>query len=240
MIAARVSAWAIACAALVAACASSPRVPVLSSATTPAAAGLIDIRTLLPDIVEDIRYAGRDNFVGTPIDGYLAPRCYLLRPAAEALQHVELALRRDHLRLKIWDCYRPVRAVRQFVRWANDTSDQRTKATHYPNLDKRALLGDYIAPVSGHSRGATVDLTLLQCLGPEHACIPLDMGTDFDFFDPLAHTDSPRATPAQHANRVRLRAAMMEQGFANYAQEWWHYTLSAEPTPQTIHDAPVQ
>lgn len=239
-IAVRVSAQLLACAALLAACASNPHAPVLSSATTPAAAGLVDIRTLLPDIAEDIRYAGNDNFVGTPVDGYLAPRCYLLLPSAQALQRVELALRRDHLRVKIWDCYRPVRAVLHFVRWANDPADQHTKAMHYPNLDKRALLGDYIAPVSGHSRGATVDLTLLQCPVDGHACTPVDMGTDFDFFDPLANTDSPRATPAQHAHRVRLRAAMTQQGFANHAQEWWYYTLRAEPTPQTIHDVPVQ
>lgn len=239
-IAVRASACVIACAALLGACAANPRAPLLSSAATPAAAGLVDIRTLLPDITEDIRYAGSDNFVGRPIEGYGAPRCWLLRPAAQALQRVERALRREHLRLRVWDCYRPARAVRDFVRWANDTADQRTKAVHYPNLDKRALLGDYIAPVSGHSRGATVDLTLLQCLPDGHACTPLDMGTDFDFFDPLANTDSPRATPAQHANRARLRSAMAGEGFVNYPQEWWHYTLRAEPAPTTIYDVPIE
>ena len=224
-----------------AACASTPATtPVLSSATTAAEADLVDVATLVPDIALEIRYAGSDNFTGTPVDGYLAPKCYLLRPAAQALQRVELSLRERDLRLKLFDCYRPARAVRHFVRWAGDLSDQRTKPHYYPNLDKRALLGDYIAPVSGHSRGATLDLTLLQCDGDDGRCRPLDMGTDFDFFDPRAHTDSTDVTSIQRANRLRLREAMAAQGFRNYPLEWWHYTLAPEPTPHTLYDVPVQ
>jgi D-alanyl-D-alanine dipeptidase len=204
-----------------------------------AEAGLVDIRTLVPDIAENMRYAGSDNFVGTPVDGYGAARCYLLRPAAEALTNAELALRREHKRLLIWDCYRPARAVRHFVRWAGDLADQRTRAAHYPNLDKRALLGDYIAPVSGHSRGATVDLTVMQCDAEDKHCHPLGMGTDFDFFDPKANTDSPKVTPAEHVHRAQLRAAMERAGFRNYAMEWWHYTLSREPSPNLIFDVPI-
>jgi D-alanyl-D-alanine dipeptidase len=212
----------------------------VSSARTATEAGLVDVRELVPDIAEDIRYAGSDNFVGAPVDGYNAPRCFLLRPAAFALQQVEMALRKQNMRLKLWDCYRPARAVRHFVHWAGDLADQRTKAVHYPQLDKSALLGDYIAPVSGHSRGATVDLTVLQCIVGNKDCTPLDMGTDFDFFDPLAHTDSPLATPAQRANRDRLRAAMTAQGFVNYPQEWWHYTLRTGSSPDLIIDVPVR
>lgn len=214
--------------------------PVLSGAKTAEQAGLVDIRTLAPDIAEDIKYAGSDNFVGTPVDGYLASKCYLLKPAAEALARVEHDLRAQHRRLQLFDCYRPARAVSHFVRWANDLSDQRTKAAHYPELDKSALLGDYIAPVSGHSRGATADLTLMQCDARDAHCKPLDMGTSFDYFGTLANTESPRATPAQHANRELLRAAMEREGFRNYAMEWWHYTLSPEPSPDTIYDVPVQ
>jgi D-alanyl-D-alanine dipeptidase len=214
--------------------------PVMSPATTAAAAGLVDVATLVPDIALEIRYAGSDNFTGTPVDGYLAPKCYLLRPVAQALQRVELSLRERHLRLKLFDCYRPARAVRHFVRWAGDLSDQRTKPHYYPNLDKRELLGDYIAPVSGHSRGATLDLTLLQCDGDDGRCRPLDMGTGFDFFDPRAHTDSTDVTSIQRANRLRLRDAMAAQGFRNYPLEWWHYTLAPEPTPHTLYDVPVQ
>ncbi len=139
--------------------------PHLSPARTAAAANLVDIRTLVPDMAEDIKYAGSDNFVGAPVDGYRAPKCFLLRPVAEALARVEHDLRARHLRLKIWDCYRPARAVAHFVRWAHDLGDQRTKAQHYPTLDKSKLLDGYIASVSGHSRGATVDLGMEQCAG---------------------------------------------------------------------------
>jgi len=214
--------------------------PMLSTAKTASAAGLIDIREQVPDIAEDIKYAGNDNFVGTPVDGYLAPKCLLLRPAAEALARVEHYLRAHRLRLQLFDCYRPARAVKHFMRWAADLNDQHSKAAHYPALDKSALLGTYIAPLSGHSRGATVDLTLLQCDANNQHCTPLDMGTDFDFFGPQAHTDSPQITAAQHANRVLLRAAMERAGFRNYAMEWWHYTLIAEPTPNLIYDVPIR
>lgn len=233
---------AVVLAAILCACASTPSAPQLSPARTPAEAGLvdiglIDIGSLVPDIAQDIRYAGSDNFVGAPIDGYQAPRCYLLEPVAEALQKVEQDLRQQDLRLKIFDCYRPARAVAHFVRWANDPGAQRNKTEYYPDMDKRDLLGDYIAPVSGHSRGATVDLTLLQCEG--EACEPLDMGTGFDFFGPRANTDSPLATPTQRANRERLREAMARHGFVNYPLEWWHYTLQPEPTPTLMYDVPV-
>ncbi|MBV8158050.1 MAG: M15 family metallopeptidase [Dyella sp.] len=214
--------------------------PTLSAAKTTEQAGLVDIRKLAPDIAEDIKYAGSDNFVGTPVDGYLAPKCFLLKPAAEALARVERDLHAQHRRLQIFDCYRPARAVAHFVRWAGDLSDQRTKPAHYPNLDKRALLGNYIAPVSGHSRGATTDLTMMQCDVEDTHCKPLDMGTSFDYFGTLANTESPQATPAQHANRELLRAAMEREGFRNYAMEWWHYTLTPEPTPDTIYDVPAQ
>lgn len=222
------------------ACVAKPETVRISPARTPAEAGLVGIRSLVPDIALDIRYAGSNNFVGTPIDGYLAPRCYLLRPAAEALARVERDLRARQLRLKIFDCYRPVRAVRHFVRWAEDPGDQRTKPDYYPNLDKRALLGDYIAPVSGHSRGATIDLTLLRCAADGSDCEPLDMGTRFDFFDVRAHTDSPLVTPSQRANRQLLRAVMQRRGFRNYPYEWWHYGFSPEPTPHVAYDVPVR
>ncbi len=214
--------------------------PALSPAKTAAAANLIDIRTRVPDMAEDIKYAGSDNFVGAPVDGYLAPKCLLLRPVAEALARVEHELRTQHLRLKIWDCYRPARAVAHFVRWAHDLADQRTKPQHYPALDKSKLLDGYIASVSGHSRGATIDLTLQRCAADGMHCEPLDMGTDFDFFDVRAHTDAPGITAQQRANRLLLRDAMQREGFRNYPMEWWHYTLAPEPTPHTLYDVPVQ
>lgn len=213
--------------------------PQLSPAKTMEAAGMVDIRGLVPDIAQDIRYFGSDNFVGARVDGYEAPRCWLKREAAEALARVEAALRDRHLRLRVYDCYRPARAVAHFMRWAGDTSDLKTKAAHYPDLDKPQLLGSYIAPVSGHSRGATLDLTLLQCDAAGADCRALDMGTDFDFFGTRANTDSPEATDAQRGNRHLLREAMAAQGFRNYPMEWWHYTFQPEPTPDTVYDVPV-
>lgn len=221
-------------------CADWAAKQAVSPATMAAETDLVDIATLVPDIALEIRYAGSNNFVGAPVEGYLAPKCLLLRPAAQALQQVEFTLRKQHLRVKLFDCYRPMRAVRHFVRWAEDLSDQRTKPDYYPNLDKRALLGDYIAPVSGHSRGATLDLTLLQCQADDRHCQPLDMGTGFDFFDPRAHTDSQDVTDTQRANRARLRSAMTQHGFRNYPLEWWHYSLVPEPTPHLLDDVPVR
>src|SRR3546814_5424690 len=200
---------------------------------------MVDIRALVPDMAQDIRYAGSHNFVGTPIDGYDAPRCYLLRPVAQALQRVEAALRDSHRRLLIYDCYRPVRAVQHFMRWVNDPDDQKNKAEFYPLLGKDVLVGQYIAEHSGHSRGATLDLTLMQCDDRGENCEPLDMGTGFDYFGELAHTDSPNVTAAQRRNRHLLRDAMQGQGFANYADEWWHYTLRPEHDPHTAHDEAV-
>jgi CubicO group peptidase (beta-lactamase class C family) len=222
-------------------CASAPpaTTPVLSRATTMQQAGMVDLRSVVPDISQDIRYFGKDNFVGTRVDGYEAPCCWLKREAAEALARVERDLRARHLRLRVYDCYRPARAVAHFMRWVQDTADVRTKATHYPDFEKPQLLDGYIAPVSGHSRGATLDLTLLQCDATGSDCRALDMGTDFDFFGTRANTDSPDATPAQRANRHLLRDAMAVHGFHNYPMEWWHFTFRPEPTPGTLYDVPV-
>ena len=177
--------------------------------------------------------------VGAPVDGYEAADCYLLEPVAEALQRVELALREQKMRLRIFDCYRPVRAVSHFVRWADDVDDQRTKPAFYPSLDKTQLLGVYIGRRSGHSRGATIDLTLMRC-DAGGQCTSLDMGTDFDFFDPLANTDSPQATPQQRENRQLLRIAMEKEGFQNYPMELWHYTFRPEPSLDMAYDFPVK
>lgn len=213
--------------------------PTLSDAATMEQAGMVDIRSLVPDISQDIRYFGSGNFVGARVEGYEAPRCWLKRDAAQALARVETALRRKHQRLRLHDCYRPARAVAHFMRWLDDADDLRTKATHYPHLEKTQLRGEYIAPHSGHSRGATIDLALLQCDEQDAACTPLDMGTAFDFFDPLANTDSPGITAGQRANRDALRDAMAAQGFANLPEEWWHYRLDPEPDPATYYDIPV-
>lgn len=210
----------------------------LSPATDAGQAGMLEVTALAPGFVLDMRYAGRDNFTGQVVPGYQAPRCLLLKPAAEALARVQRTLHAHGYALRLYDCYRPVRAVQAFVAWARAPDDPSAKAKHYPQVDKQALLGDYIAETSGHSRGATVDLGLLDCR--DGACRDLDMGTGFDFFDPLANTDSPRATPSQHRHRRQLLEAMQAQGFANYPMEWWHFTFRPEPTPDTAYDFPIR
>ncbi len=213
--------------------------PILSPAKTMEEAGMVDIRSLVADMSQEIRYFGSDNFVGAPVTGYEAPRCWLKQEAAAALARVELAVRAHGQRLRVFDCYRPARAVAHFMRWAADAEDIGTKATHYPGLDKPQLLGGYIAPVSGHSRGATLDLTLLQCDATGAGCVPLDMGTAFDFFGTAAHTDSPEVSAAQRTNRDLLRQAMRKEGFVNYPMEWWHYTYQPEPAPGALYDVPI-
>ncbi|MFT4198181.1 MAG: M15 family metallopeptidase [Pseudoxanthomonas sp.] len=220
------------------AAAAAPQVAT-SAATTAAQAGLVDVATLAPGLALDIRYAGSHNFVGRPIDGYQAGKCLLLAPAAQALAQVQADLRGQGLRLKLFDCYRPVRAVADFLRWAGDPSAQDNKAEFYPDLDKARIVPEgYVAAVSGHSRGATVDLTLQRCV--HGRCSDLDMGTGFDYFGTLANTDNARVAPAQRGNRQRLRAAMARRGFANYPKEWWHYTLTPEPSPGVQFDVPVR
>jgi D-alanyl-D-alanine dipeptidase len=204
--------------------------------TPPRAAVLIDAATVVPGLVTDIRYAGSHNFVGRPIDGYRGPRCLLTPPAANALAEVARDLVASGLVIKVFDCYRPTRAVADFVRWARDPRQQAAKAEFYPDADKRTLFRDgYIASRSGHSRGSTVDLTLARTGGAE-----LDMGTPFDFFSPRSWTAASGVTAEQHANRMRLAVAMQRRGFRGYPKEWWHFTLRNEPFPNTYFDVPVQ
>lgn len=225
------------CLAAVLARAEAP--PRVSAATTMEQAGMADIRSLVPDMSQEIAYRGSDNFVGAPVDGYEAPRCWLKRDAAEALARVDADLRERNMRLRIYDCYRPTRAVAHFMRWVQDLDDQRTKATHYPTLDKAQLLDGYIASVSGHSRGRTVDLTVLRCDEQGGACEPLDMGTRFDYFGTRANTDTAEVSAEQLVNRHLLRDAMQAHGFRNYPMEWWHYTLATDGPPGDLYDVPV-
>ena len=230
------------CALLLAACrATAPAETAHESEAKSAAtaAGMMEIRALVPGIDLDIRYAGSRNFTRGVVDGYEAPACFLLRPAAEALREVEADLRAQGLRLRIFDCYRPARAVRHFVRWSQGDDDAAAKAEYHPSFRRADLIpGGYISDRSGHSKGATIDLTLLRCDTPGE-CTALDMGTPFDFFDPRANTDHPGLDAAVRANRDRLREAMARHGFANYPMEWWHYTFRLDPPPETFHDFPV-
>jgi zinc D-Ala-D-Ala dipeptidase len=199
-------------------------------------AAFVDAATVVPGLMADMRYAGSHNFVGRPIDGYEAPRCWLAQPAANALAEVARDLAPRGLHVKVFDCYRPTRAVANFVSWARDLKDTAGKAEFYPNVDKRTLFRDgYIASRSGHSRGSTIDMTLAKDDGTA-----LDMGTPFDFFSPKSWVADPTITPEQHANRMLLANAMRRRGFRPYDREWWHFTLRGEPFPDTYFDFPIK
>jgi zinc D-Ala-D-Ala dipeptidase len=200
-------------------------------------AGFVDAASVVPGLIVDMRYTTTDNFTGRPVDGYEAPVCILTERAATALLEVQNELRPFGLGLKVFDCYRPARAVAQFVRWAADPADTLRKAEFYPELDKSRLfeLG-YIAERSGHSRGSTVDLTLVELTHGNE----LFMGTGWDLFSRLSWPMDGRIEPEHRALRMLLRSLMMKHGFRPYDQEWWHFTLNGEPFPDTYFDFPVR
>jgi D-alanyl-D-alanine dipeptidase len=199
--------------------------------------GFVRVSDVAPEVLLDIRYYSAFNFVGTRVDGYLAPVAILSRPAAEALARAAEAARARGLVLRIFDAYRPQAAVNHFVRWAGDAADQKNKALFYPDVDKSRLFElQYISAKSGHSRGSTVDLTLVsRATGAE-----LDMGSPFDFFGEISHHGTPRITRAQAANRNLLKSIMENAGFRPYPEEWWHYTLANEPYPDSYFTFPAQ
>ena len=191
----------------------------------------------IPSLVFDIRYYSNDNFLGTKVRGYESAKCILTRPASEVLKKVQRDISEAGYALKIFDCYRPQQAVDHFVAWVRDADDQKMKAEYYPNEDKSQLIEKgYIADKSGHSRGSTLDLTLVESASSAE----LDMGTPFDYFDTLSNTDDPRISEQQKRNRLRLKSAMEKHGFVNYDKEWWHYTLKDEPYPDAYFDFPVK
>ncbi|MEI7714730.1 MAG: M15 family metallopeptidase [Mycobacterium sp.] len=221
----------------------------------------VALRDVAPSILQDMRYFTAHNFTGGPVDGYLAPECILTRDAAEGLKRAQQQLIPQGYSVKVYDCYRPQRAVNEFAAWSRAAGGQPMKAEFYPRVDKADLFGDgYIAERSGHSRGSAVDVTLvglpamqepgyvpgeplIDCTAPEPVRFPddsIDMGTGFDCFDPLAHTLDPRVQGAQLANRLLLCSALQAVGFVNYENEWWHFTYQPERYPDTYFDFPVQ
>lgn len=202
-------------------------------------ADFYDMASLIPEAEFHIAYFGPHNFVGSKVDGYNANTCYLQENAAMALQRVWQQAWQQGYNLRIFDCYRPQRAVDHFVRWSEDLSDTRTKEDFYPNLGKDELVGDYIAAQSGHSRGSTVDLTLVRRLDDGNSQA-LDMGGAFDLFDPISNVDDPRVTAEQRANRQQLIDLMAAEGFQVYSMEWWHFTHFPHAYPDTYFDFPIR
>lgn len=198
--------------------------------------GFVLLSDHIPGIIQEIRYFTTYNFVGERVNGYEEPIALLTIEAARCLKEVSNTANVMGYRLKIFDAYRPVRAVKHFVMWGLEDLDQRMKPFFYPDLDKRDLFNrGYIATQSTHSRGSTVDLTLLNMeTGKE-----LDMGSPFDFFGPVSHPDYMNITKEQFDNRMLLRNLMLESGFEPIDCEWWHFTLKNEPYPETYFDFPV-
>ena len=194
------------------------------------AEGFVSIGEEIPDVILEIRYYTSFNFIGERIDGYEQPVALLTREAVSALKEVSDEMVSRGYRLKIFDAYRPQKAVDHFMRWAKDTSDIRMKPYFYPGLDKSELIpGGYIAEHSGHSRGSTVDLTLFDMASQQD----VDMGGTFDFFGELSHPDYSGVSEVQHANRMLLQSLMAKHGFRPLKTEWWHFILENEPWPDT-------
>lgn len=208
----------------------------LDLAKRKAQSNFVLLNEIIPSAILDIRYYSTYNFVGKRIDGYEEPCALITKEAAMALKKVSDELELKGYRLKIYDAYRPQRAVDHFIRWANDLNDTCMKNDFYPDLEKTVLFEqNYIAKKSSHSRGSTVDLTLVDInTGKE-----VDMGGTFDFFGRVSHPNYAGITKKQFENRSILREAMISNGFNPVSEEWWHYTLSNEPYPNTYFNFPV-
>ncbi len=190
----------------------------------------------VPDVILEIRYYSTYNFVGDRIDGYEEPLAFLTKEAAAALKKASDELISKGYRLKVFDAYRPQKAVTHFMNWALDADDVRMKDYFYPELEKDVLFPQgYIAEHSGHSRGSTLDLTLFDMETEQEA----DMGGTFDYFGELSHPDYKGITEEQYANRMLLREVMMKYGFKPLPEEWWHFTLENEPFPDTYFTFPI-
>ena len=191
----------------------------------------------MPNLRSDLRYYGSNNFIGKPVEGYNAPKCILTKEAAYALKEVQEELERIGFGLLVYDAYRPQQATEHFVRWAKDPSDTVMKLQYYPNIDKKDLFAKgYVSVKSGHSRGSTVDLTIVS-LKTKHI---LNMGSEYDLFDELSNVDNNSITQNQHSLRMLLKRRMEKHGFKSYDKEWWHFTLENEPYPDTYFDFPVE
>ena len=198
--------------------------------------GFVVLADYVPGIVQEIRYYSTYNFIGERIDGYEEPCALLTIEAARALKRVSAELNVQGYRLKVFDAYRPACAVRQFVMWGIEDTDIRMKPYFYPDLPKQELFARrYIDSRSSHSRGSALDLTLLDmATGRE-----VDMGSPFDLFSEISHPDCRTITDEQYENRMLLRRAMLRNGFAPYACEWWHFMLEDEPYPDVYFEFPV-
>ena len=208
-----------------------------STAETSLPEGFVPVSTLIPDLHVELRYLGDNNFTGRPVDGYEANTAILTLQAAQALANVQSALATKGYGLIVYDAYRPTQAVADFVRWGGDLDDQIMKAAFYPDIPKADILGKgFVATRSSHSRGSTVDVSLVHLSTGE----ALDMGTPFDWFGPESDPDYSALSAEQAKNRSLLRTHMEKEGFVISSIEWWHFRLKNEPFPKTYFDFPVR
>lgn len=188
--------------------------------------GFVYAQDSIPDLKVELRYCYDNNFVGEPIDGYEEEKVIMTTQTAVALKKIQAILKEKSLGIKVFDAYRPQRAVNHFVRWAKQVNDTLMKQQFYPNVNKKRLFKDgYIASKSRHSSGSTLDITIVDLETGEE----LDMGSPYDFFGPESWVDNKNLTKEQQSNRQLLQKVMLENGFRNYSQEWWHFTLRGEP-----------
>ncbi|TXG35680.1 M15 family metallopeptidase [Seonamhaeicola maritimus] len=199
--------------------------------------GFVHVSDVIPDLEIELRYFTKNNFVGKRIDGYNSNKLILTKETAGALKLVHEDLQNQNLCLKVYDGYRPQRAVNHFISWAKDLDDTINKSTFYPDVDKLNLLKEeYIAARSGHSKGSTVDLTIIDA----NTGKAIDMGSVYDFFGVESWVNFDGITVKQKANRLLLQEVMAKYGFKNYPKEWWHFTLKNEPFPNTYFDFPIE
>lgn len=209
--------------------------------------GFVRLADVAPTVRQDMRYASAANFLGRPADGYRAPSCILTEPAARALAAVQERLVTEKLTLVVFDCYRPVSAVDDFVRWTKQGGP--ADRQWHPKVKRGDLIAEgYVGERSTHSRGSTVDLAIAPAVAADAAADPacgargvktLEFGTGFDCFDRQSRTAFSPLPPGASENRKKLVGAMRAQGFKNYSREWWHFTLDGEPFPRTRFDFPV-
>ena len=199
-------------------------------------ADFVLVSDYVPAVIQEIRYHSTYNFVGDRVDGYEQPCAILTKEAARALKEISNKLNVMGYRIKVFDAYRPATAVKHFTLWGVDDLDLRMKPFFYPDLEKQELFRrGYIASKSSHSRGSTIDLTLLDMkTGKE-----VDMGSPFDYFSEVSHPDYKGVTKEQYENRMFLQDMMVRGGFEPIDCEWWHFTLRDEPYPDTYFDFPV-
>ena len=199
--------------------------------------GFVYAQDIIEDLAVELRYCNDDNFVGQQIDGYNKEVVIMTDLAAKALRKIQDTLKKQGLGIKIYDAYRPQRAVNHFVKWAKQINDTLKKHEYYPNVKKQNLFRQgYISSKSRHSSGSTVDLTIVNLETGEE----LDMGTPYDFFGPESWVENNKLTANQIANRQLLQRVMLTNGFRNYPKEWWHFTLRGEPYRNQYFDFPVE